>query len=169
MNLSTRFVVYARGLCGAESLEQALRLPSVKIEDNRVYDQAVIQKALTEMPPLQTLQAKTGATHASAWSDVNGNILILREDVGRHNALDKLFGAKSKAGLDDGFVITTSRASYEMVQKTAIAGVSMLIAMSAPTGLAIRVAEQCGICLIGFARSEQFVVYSHPQRLNMKK
>lgn len=157
------------GLCGAESLVQALRLPNVHIQNDQVFDEAVIQKALAGLGPLQAVQAKTGATHASAWADTNGDMLMLREDVGRHNALDKLLGARSKAGFVDGFVITTSRASYEMVQKVAVAGVSMLIAISAPTGLAIRVAEQCGICLIGFARAEQFVVYTHPQRLNIKK
>jgi FdhD protein len=157
------------GLCGAESLAQALRLPNVRIQNGQVFDEAVIKKALASLDALQVLQAKTGATHASAWVDVDGNILMLREDVGRHNALDKLLGARAKADLGDGFVITTSRASYEMVQKTAVAKVSMLVAISAPTGLAIRVAEQSGICLIGFARAEQFVVYTHPERLNIKK
>ncbi len=157
------------GLCGAESLAQALRLPDVRIENSRVFDEAVIKKAIASLEPLQHLQVKTGATHASAWADVDGNVLMLREDVGRHNALDKLLGARVKADLGDGFLITTSRASYEMVQKTAVAGVSILIAISAPTGLAIRVAEQCGICLVGFARSEQYVVYTHPERLNIKK
>ncbi|MBP7881541.1 MAG: formate dehydrogenase accessory sulfurtransferase FdhD [Candidatus Methylopumilus sp.] len=157
------------GLCGAESLAQALRLPDVRIENSRVFDGAVIKKALASIEPLQQLQVKTGATHASAWADVDGNVLMLREDVGRHNALDKLLGARAKADLGDGFVITTSRASYEMVQKTAVAGVSMLVAISAPSGLAIRVAEQCGISLVGFARAEQYVVYTHPERLIIKK
>jgi FdhD protein len=157
------------GLCGAESLAQALRLPEVEIKNSRVFDESMIRNALAGIESLQVLQAKTGATHASAWADVDGNLLMLREDVGRHNALDKLLGARAKADLGDGCVITTSRASYEMVQKIAVAGVSMLIAISAPTGLAIRVAEKCGICLIGFARASQYVVYTHPERLNIKK
>jgi FdhD protein len=120
------------------------------------------------MNAMQILQAKTGATHASAWVDMLGNILMVREDVGRHNALDKLLGARAKSSLVEGFILTTSRASYEMVQKTAVAGVAMLVAISAPTGLAIRLAEQTGITLVGFARADQYVVYTHPQRLNME-
>jgi FdhD protein len=112
------------------------------------------------------LQAQTGATHASFWVESCGEVAMVREDVGRHNALDKLLGAKAKKEIEAGFVLTTSRASYEMIQKVAVAGVSMLVAISAPTGLAIRVAEQCGVTLVGFARSEHFVVYTHPERLH---
>ncbi len=154
------------GLCGAESLAQALRIPELVNESKEIFERASVLKALNSASSQQELQAKTGATHASFWVKSCGEITMVREDVGRHNALDKLLGARAKQEAESGFVLTTSRASYEMVQKVAVAGVSMLVAISAPTGLAIRVAEQCGITLIGFARGEQFVVYTHPERLN---
>lgn len=153
------------GLCGAESLAQALRLPDTMNQSQAIFSSAAILKALAGAHGKQPLQAKTGATHASFWVSVDGEIDAVREDVGRHNALDKLLGAKAKADNKNGFVLTTSRASYEMVQKVAVAGAPMLVAISAPTGLAIRMAEQCGITLVGFARPEQYVVYTHPQRI----
>ena len=157
------------GLCGAESLAQALRLPDAVNQSQETFSTAAILKALAEAAKNQPLQAETGATHASFWVSPTGEIEMAREDVGRHNALDKLLGAKllgaKAADNKSGFVLTTSRASYEMVQKVAVAGVSMLVAISAPTGLAIRMAEQSGITLVGFARPEQYVVYTHPQRI----
>ena len=152
------------GLCGAESLAQALRLPDAVNQSQETFSAAAILKALAEAAKNQPLQAETGATHASFWVSSTGEIELVREDVGRHNALDKLLGAKA-ADNKSGFVLTTSRASYEMVQKVAVAGVSMLVAISAPTRLAIRMAEQSGITLVGFARPEQYVVYTHPQRI----
>jgi FdhD protein len=154
------------GLCGAESLAEALRLPNTVNQSHHTFHSAAILKALKSASGFQALQAQTGATHASFWVQDSGDIVMVREDVGRHNALDKLLGAIAKKDEGDGFVLTTSRASYEMVQKVAVAGVSMLVAISAPTGLAIRIAEQCGITLVGFARAEQFVVYTHPERLS---
>jgi FdhD protein len=154
------------GLCGAESLEQALRLPEGLNISKEVFAKDAVLKVLKSAVSQQVLQAQTGATHASFWVESSGVIAMVREDVGRHNALDKLLGAKAKKEVEAGFVLTTSRASYEMVQKVAVAGVSMLVAISAPTGLAIRVAEQCGVTLVGFARSEHFVVYTHPERLH---
>ena len=153
------------GLCGAESLAQALRLPSTVNQSSQLFESQAILKALSQAESKQALQAATGATHASFWVDVKGDIQMAREDVGRHNALDKLLGAKAKQAPQAGFVLTTSRASYEMVQKVAVAGVSMLVAISAPTGLAIRLAEQCGITLVGFARPDKYVVYAHPERI----
>ncbi len=153
------------GLCGAESLAQALRLPGAVNLSQKTFSPAAILKALTEASKNQPLQAETGATHASFWVSSEGEVELVREDVGRHNALDKLLGAKARSDNKSGFVLTTSRASYEMVQKSAVAGVAMLVAISAPTGLAIRMAEQCGITLVGFARPEQYVVYTHPQRI----
>jgi len=158
------------GLCGAESLEQAVRYPQ-PIVSQRVFSAASMVLGLLAIQSQQQLQQKTGATHACAYILADGTVQALREDVGRHNALDKLVGAlakqKTKQGqLPDGFIITTSRASFEMVQKTASAGIAMLVAVSAPTGLAVRVAQQCGLTLVGFARKDRFVVYSHPQRIS---
>jgi len=154
------------GLCGAESLAQALRLPNTVNQSHDTFHHAAILKALKGAASFQILQAQTGATHASFWVQKTGDITMVREDVGRHNALDKLLGAIAKKDAGLGFVLTTSRASYEMVQKVAVGGVSMLVAISAPTGLAIRIADRCGITLVGFARAEQFVVYTRPERLS---
>jgi FdhD protein len=154
------------GLCGAESLAQALRLPNMVNQSHNTFHHAAILKALKGAASFQILQAQTGATHASFWVQKTGDITMVREDVGRHNALDKLLGAIAQKDAGLGFVLTTSRASYEMVQKVAVAGVSMLVAISAPTGLAIRIADRCGITLVGFARAEQFVVYTRPERLS---
>ncbi len=154
------------GLCGAENLDQALRLPKKKIDHFLTISESAIIKALQSIQTSQTLQKKTGATHACAWVSEKGEIQILCEDVGRHNALDKLIGAiKRKEISDQGFVITTSRASYEMVQKTVMLGASMLIAISAPTGLAIRSALKYGLCLVGFARAPQYVIYTYAERV----
>lgn len=153
------------GLCGAESLQQVMRYPPA-IESQVVFTAAAIQKGLQAMQLQQQLQQKTGATHASAYILADGTVSMVREDVGRHNALDKLIGALAKVKQNEhGFVITTSRASFEMVQKTASAGISMLVAISAPTGLAVRIATQCGLALVGFARPHQYVIYSHGERI----
>ena len=157
------------GLCGSESLEQAIRYPK-KLETQTVFHCSAIQRGLQAMPLQQKLQQQTGATHACAWVLADGTVDVVREDVGRHNALDKLIGAIAKSNIScnkkhAGFIITSSRASYEMVQKTASAGINMLVAISAPTGLAIRVAEQCGLTLVGFARENNYAVYSHPHNL----
>ena len=151
------------GLCGAENLAQAMHYPA-PLKLRHSFEVASIVRGLQGMQIQQALQQQTGATHASAYVQTDGKIALLREDVGRHNALDKLIGALAKTSVDRaGFIITTSRASFEMVQKTASAGVSMLIAVSAPTGLAVRVAEKCGLTLVGFARENRFVVYSHAE------
>lgn len=177
------------GLCGAESLEQALRLPALdhsKLEKPVREKNATlqgntdetssaslgkisaisIQAAFKAIQSKQALQQATGATHACAWVNVNGEIELLREDVGRHNAMDKLIGALAKSVKQEtGFVLTSSRASVEMVQKVALAGYDLLAAISAPTGLAIRIAEAYGITLVGFLREQQFVIYTHPERI----
>lgn len=154
------------GLCGAENLAQAVRYPP-KLQSPAVFQRSAILGALQVLPLHQKLQQQTGATHASAWAMADGTVTVVREDVGRHNALDKLIGALAKLERrGEGFIVTSSRASYEMVQKTANAGVNMLVAISAPTGLAVRVAEQCGLTLVGFARHKAYVVYSHPEQIN---
>jgi FdhD protein len=152
------------GLCGAENLAQAMRYPEPLAMQNKVEVSSII-KGLRAIQSWQDLQQKTGATHASAYVLADGTVSIVREDVGRHNALDKLVGALAKIKREAGFVITTSRASFEMVQKTASAGISLLVAVSAPTGLAVRVAEQSGLTLVGFARDNRHVVYSNSERI----
>jgi FdhD protein len=123
--------------------------------------------ALADIKQHQRLNQLTGSVHAAAWVVPGQGVMDLREDVGRHNALDKLIGLLLRNGknLASGFVIITSRASYELVQKAACVGITLLAAMSAPTGLAIRLADEAGLTLVGFARDDQHVVYTHPQRL----
>ncbi len=161
------------GICGAESLEQALRLPQMnnpnKNDCSKPLSANHIQAAFHAIQNKQVLQQATGATHACAWVNAQGEPVLVREDVGRHNAMDKLIGALARQEKEpnqhDGFVLTSSRASVEMVQKVAIAGIQILAAISAPTGLAIRVAEMYGVTLIGFLRDQQFVIYTHQHRV----
>ena len=154
------------GLCGAETVEGAIRQPP-PVHAGLSVSLAALHAALQELTARQPLNERTGSVHGAAWVLPDEGIRIVREDVGRHNALDKLIGAliRSKADIASGFVIITSRASYEMVQKAATVGVQLLVAISAPTGLAVRLAETCGLTLVGFARPGQHVVYSHPHRL----
>lgn len=154
------------GLCGASTLKQAIRQPAPVVNSIRVTA-AQLTAALENLHYKQSLNKLTGAIHAAAWVEPEAGIIHLREDVGRHNALDKLLGLLCRSGKDvnSGFVIVTSRASYEMLQKTAVMGIGLLVAISAPTGLAIRLAEQAGVTLVGFARGENHVIYTHPQRL----
>lgn len=154
------------GLCGASTLEQAIRRPN-PVGAGLPLDAARLIAALHEMPNKQTLNQLTGAVHAAAWLDSDRGITTVREDVGRHNALDKLIGALAKAGcnFEAGWLLVTSRASYEMVQKAASVGITLLAAISAPTGLAIQLADECGLTLIGFARNDNHVIYTHPHRL----
>ncbi|WP_020680905.1 formate dehydrogenase accessory sulfurtransferase FdhD [Marinobacterium rhizophilum] len=149
------------GLCGTESLEQAIR-PVPRVQAPVLSDQA-IQHALACLQQHQPLQAGTGATHGAAWCNSAGEILLAREDVGRHNALDKLIGALMKTDLprEGGFALVSSRASYEMVQKSCSAGFGALVAVSAPTALAIEQARLAGLMLVGFARPGRHVIY-HP-------
>ncbi|CAM3500364.1 formate dehydrogenase accessory sulfurtransferase FdhD [Halomonas sp. FME1] len=150
------------GLCGTESLEQAISpIPHVIAP---ALSDAAIQHALGELLAHQPLQAVTGASHGAAWCDLNGRIQRLREDVGRHNALDKLIGSLAGDGvlLDEGFVLVSSRASYEMVHKCASAGIGALVAVSAATALAVEQAREAGLLLAGFARPGRHLIYHRP-------
>lgn len=165
------------GLCGTESLDQVLRpLPDVPVSKHFAVDAGVIDRALKALPQFQQMQHLTGATHAAAWFSPDGELLLLREDVGRHNALDKLIGAGLAAGhqnhavkFGEGFVLVTSRASMEMVQKTLAAGFAMLVAVSAPTSLAIDIAKRHGLALVGFARPGRCSIYNAPAGVRNKR
>jgi FdhD protein len=154
------------GLCGVRDLDAALRQPPA-VEANSPISRAALHRALGAFSEGQRINTVTGAVHAAAWADVAGEIQWLREDVGRHNALDKLIGAKLRAGgsFESGLLLISSRASYEMVTKAAAVGIGTLVALSAPTALARDVAERCGLCLIAFARGQRFNVYTGAERL----
>lgn len=154
------------GVCGAERLADAVR-PVKQPVAGLAVNAAAVQRAMAELGTRQGLQQTTGATHAAAWCALDGAVRSLREDVGRHNALDKLVGhlAATRTDPHTGFVAVTSRASYEMVHKTATAGIGLLAAISAPTALAVRVAEQANLSLVGFARGDRATVYHAAQPL----
>lgn len=154
------------GLCGATSLKQAIRQPP-PVRGDLALSADDLATALADIKQRQKLNKLTGSVHAAAWAVPGQGIVDVREDVGRHNALDKLLGLllKTNTDVNTGFVVVTSRASFEMVQKTAFVGISLLAAISAPTGLAIRLAQDTGLTLVGFARGHDHVVYSHPRRL----
>lgn len=154
------------GLCGAESLQQVYKQPMSPGQPLVALSLSAIEGALAGLKSQQPLQQLTGATHAAAVVDEKGQVLCVREDVGRHNALDKLIGSLLRQGCDFStfwprhWVLTTSRASYEMVQKVAMCGGRALVALSAPTALAVNLAQEYGFLLIGFAKAAQCVVYS---------
>jgi FdhD protein len=126
-----------------------------------------VQRALAALPGHQELNRHTRAAHAAAWVSPDGTILLAREDIGRHNALDKLIGAALRQGTDlaAGFCLITSRCSYEMVQKALMAGIPSLVAISAPTGLAVRAAEAAGLTLVALARGDGQNVYAGSHRI----
>lgn len=154
------------GLCGIENIEQVLR-PLSAVTARIATDRSAIAAALAALRDHQPLGRATGAVHAAAFCSPDGAVRLAREDVGRHNALDKLIGALAALDADasQGAIIVTSRASYEMVQKAASAGVGLMAAISAPTALAVRLAQQCNMTLIGFARENRHVIYTHPHRI----
>lgn len=154
------------GLCGSESIEHALRSPP-RMATTLSIDARAIEQAVAGLDGRQPLQRFTGATHGAAWCDPGGRIVELREDVGRHNALDKLHGALRRRGgrPEAGFVLVSSRASYEMVHKSASLGAEILVAVSAATSLAIAHARSAGMTLVGFARPGRFVVYTGAERI----
>jgi FdhD protein len=154
------------GICGADGVDAVLKQIH-PVEGGGPVTIGALQRALAALAEDQPLNAASGAVHAAAWARLDGSLALVREDVGRHNALDKLVGGTMKAGLDRGagFIVVTSRASFEMVQKTAVLGAPLLAAISGPTGLAVRVARESGVTLVGFARGSRFTAYTHPERL----
>lgn len=154
------------GICGSELLEAALRWPAPVSAQPRVAVPA-LRRALQELRQSQVINALTGATHAAGWAALDGGLRLSREDVGRHNALDKLIGAMHVASEDPGtgFLVVTSRASYEMAMKAASAGIALMAAVSAPTALAISLADRANLTLVGFARDDGHAVYTHGERL----
>lgn len=153
------------GLCGTESLQQ-VQHPLHPVPAGQSFRPETVQAALRGLLQMQPLYVITGAVHAAAWVMKDGTIAHVEEDVGRHNALDKLIGTLVENGsnFSEGFVIVTSRASYEMVQKAATVGIPMLVAVSAATGLAVDLAQKTGLTLVGFARDDRHVIYTHSQR-----
>lgn len=154
------------GLCGIDSLEQAVRPLPFVTADLRLPRNEVAQ-AGDALRAHQPLHDQTHAVHAAGFVQPGRGIVAVREDVGRHNALDKLIGALALAEIDagSGAIVLTSRVSVELIQKAAFAGCPVLIAVSAPTALALRQAQQAGITLAAFARGGGFDLYSHPHRI----
>jgi FdhD protein len=154
------------GLCGAETAADAIRAPA-PVPAGVTISAAQMHAAIEQLGTRQPINARTGSVHAAAWVRPQEGIQLVREDVGRHNALDKSIGALARAGADfsSGYMLITSRASYEMVQKCATLGISLLVALSAPTAFAVRLAEQTGLTLVAFARRDRHVVYANPWRL----
>jgi FdhD protein len=154
------------GLCGIDSIAEAVR-PAAIVATSRSFSPQQITAAIQSIPPLQTINIVTRATHAAAFWTPAAGVIALREDVGRHNALDKLAGtlARQQVAAGDGMVLLTSRVSVEMVQKTAAMGAPLMVAVSAPTALAVRMADAAGITLAAIARADGFEVFTHPGRI----
>lgn len=154
------------GLCGLESLADAIRkLPHVAADPR--FHPMTITAAIAALPAAQHLNQQTHAVHAAAFWHPTRGMVALREDVGRHNALDKLAGSLARAGVStaDGVLLLSSRISVELVQKAAMIGAPVIVAVSAPTALALRMADSAGITLIGVARGDEFEVFTHPSRI----
>jgi FdhD protein len=154
------------GLCGAETAEDAIRELS-RVGPGPTVSTAGLHEAIEQLSTMQPINARTGSVHAAAWVIPGKGVQFVREDVGRHNALDKAIGALVRSGADrsEGYMLITSRASFEMVQKSATVGISFLAAFSAPTAFAVRLAQKTGLTLIAFARRDRHVVYANPERL----
>jgi FdhD protein len=152
------------GLCGVEDLAQLDVIPAVRLRPARPIDRLALERALTQIRSEQPLAARTHGAHAAAWVAFDGTLVLVREDVGRHNALDKLVGAALRAEIDfaEGFCLITSRCSYEMAQKAVAARIPALVAISAPTALAIRTAEAAGLALATIDRRGGFFIYTGP-------
>jgi FdhD protein len=155
------------GLCGVDSIAEALR-PAAVIGQGQQFSSQQIMAAMQSVPLLQKLNLETRAVHAAAFWDCTSGIVALREDVGRHNALDKLAGALARASIvaSEGIILLTSRVSVEMVQKSATIGAPVIVSVSAPTALAVRMADAAGITLAAIARADGFEVFTHPGRIS---
>jgi FdhD protein len=158
------------GLCGIDSLDEAVR-PVRAVGEGRAFGPADIMSALEALAPRQELNLQTRAVHAAGFWRPDTGLVAVREDVGRHNALDKLCGALAREGMraEDGLVLLTSRVSVEMVQKAAAIGAPVIVAVSAPTALAVRTAEAANITLVAVARSDGFEIFTHPRRIADEK
>ncbi len=154
------------GLCGVDSLAEAVR-PVPRVGEGIRVSPAEVMAAMEALAPLQALNRETHAVHAAAFWRPGEGVTHVREDVGRHNALDKLTGGLARSSIDGatGVLLLTSRVSVEMVQKAATAGIATLVAVSAPTALAIRTAESVGITLAAVARRDGFEVFTRPARI----
>jgi FdhD protein len=154
-------------LCGIESIAEAMR-PAAVVAPGRQFSPEQIMAAMRSLPSRQKLNVETRAVHAAAFWNAASGIVALREDVGRHNALDKLSGALAHESIEagEGIVLLTSRVSLEMVQKTAAIGASVMVSVSAPTALAVRMADAAGITLAAIARADGFEVFTHPGRIS---
>jgi formate dehydrogenase accessory protein FdhD len=149
------------GICGVESIDEAVR-PVRRVHRSFTVSPATLFAAGSALEARQPLNRDTHAIHAAAWATPDGTLVVVREDVGRHNALDKTLGALLRQGIDPatGFLVVTSRASVELVQKAAMCGVPLLAAVSRPTALAVRLAADAGLSLVGLLRGEEAVVYT---------
>ncbi|EOC1533926.1 formate dehydrogenase accessory sulfurtransferase FdhD [Cronobacter turicensis] len=152
------------GVCGVEQLNDIVR-PLAPLPFTQTFALANLDGALRQLASVQPVGELTGCTHAAAWLTPRGDIAGGHEDVGRHVALDKLLGRRAREAWQQGAVLVSSRASYEMVQKAATCGVEILFAVSAATTLAVEVAERCNLTLVGFSRPGRATIYTHPQRL----
>lgn len=152
------------GVCGVEQLGEVLR-PIKPLPFTQTFDLGLLDGVLSQLNRVQIVGQLTGCTHAAGWISPEGDMLGGCEDVGRHVALDKLLGVRAKQGWQQGAALVSSRASYEMVQKAAMCGVEILFAVSATTTLAVQVAEQCNLTLVGFSKPGRATVYTHPERI----
>ncbi|EYU15324.1 formate dehydrogenase accessory sulfurtransferase FdhD [Photorhabdus aegyptia] len=152
------------GICGTEQLSDVFR-PISPLPFTQTFSLSQLDHALSQLTNVQDVGALTGCTHVASWIDPEGKLLGGCEDVGRHVALDKMLGMKAKTGWQQGAVLVSSRASYEMVQKSAVCGVEILFAVSAATSLAVEIADRCHLTLVGFCKPGKATIYTHAERL----